>query len=600
MKLRPYQEETVGKVLRAWLEPDVKDILVQMATGTGKTPTAGAIIKRRGGGAVFIAHRSQLVSQGSIALAMYGIRHRVIGSTKLVAECSRLHLMNRKIGVNYVDRSAPVAVAGVNTLVGMDPRDPIFTRTLTVITDEGHHLLAENIWGRARGMFVHPEVRGLSLTATPGRPDGKGLGRHADGLIDLMISGAQMGWAMKAGYLTPYKVFNAPSDVDYSQVKVTASGDLSPPQLSAAVHKSKKIVGDIVDTYLQRTPGKLGLTFCVDVQAATEVAAEFNRKGVKAAVITGDTDPLIRMTVMEKFRARECLQICSVDILGEGTDIPAVEVVSMARRTESFIVFAQQLGRMVRLMLPDALAGAWDTYTDAQRRQFIAESDKPFGVLLDHAGNFARHGPPQAEREWTLDAADKRSRGAAPSDVEPQRTCLNPNGMLGEGIPCMFTYSRVLDCCPECEYVPKPATRSAPEHVDGVLTELDPAVLAGLMGDVADVDTDMPQNPDAPLINAAMPPAGQAAARKRHYAQHDAARQAHYDRKDAQAQLRPVMATWGGWRAVEGDTTSMTQRRFFHAFGVDVMTAQALGANEADALRGRIEAALASAGIAVD
>lgn len=583
--------------MAAWENPDVKDVLLQMATGTGKTPTAGEVIRRRGGGAVLIAHRSQLISQASMALAMYGIRHRVIGGKELAAQCTKLHLGHRLIGANYVDQGAQVAVAGVNTLVGMNPTDPIFTKTITVLNDEGHHLLAGNIWGRARAMFTHPHVRGLALTATPGRPDGKGLGRHADGLIDEMVIGAQMRWAIKAGYLTPYKVFTPPSDVDYSEVKTTASGDLSMPQLSAAVHKSKTLVGDIVDTYLRITPGKLNLTFCVDIEEATKTAAEFNRKGVPAAVITGDTDPTMRAAIMAKFVARSYLVIVSVDILGEGTDVPAVECVSMARRTESFIVFAQQLGRMVRLMLSPILAAAWDTYTDAQRVQFIAESDKPFGILLDHAGNFARHGPPDAPREWSLDGSDRRSRSAAPPDVEPQRTCLNPNGALGEGVPCMFTYSRVLPACPECGHVPVPVSRKAPEHVDGDLQELDPDVLAALLDDVADVARMPPERPETPHPPFGMPAAGQAAFVKRHYDKFEADREAQYDRQDAQAQLRSVMATWGGWRAVEGDTTSMMQRRFFHTFGVDVMSAQALGADAADALRVRIEAALGRAGV---
>jgi hypothetical protein len=44
------------------------------------------------------------------------------------------------------------------------------------------------------------------------------------------------------------------------------------------------------------------------------------------------------------------------------------------------------------------------------------------------------------------------------------------------------------------------------------------------------------------------------------------------------------MAVWGGrWHAA-GETDSQIQRRWFHTFGVDVLTAQALPRADAQAL----------------
>jgi len=287
---------------------------------------------------------------------------------------------------------------------------------------------------------------------------------------------------------------------------------------------------------------------------------------------------------MKRFRRRDILQLVNVDILGEGVDVPAVEVVSMVRKTASFIVFCQQFGRMLRLFLSPILQAAWDTYTDAQRVAFILSSEKPFGILIDHVGNVdperGGHGLPDAPRDWHLGRRERRSRGT-PVDVDPVRTCLNPNAN-GTGLVCMNTYRRVLPACPDCGHVPVPASRAAPEHIDGDLGEYSPELLARLRGEIEAVDDPVP------TINESMPPAGQAAAKKRHW-----------DRLKSQGGLRALMATWGGWRAREGDTVSMTQRRFFYTFGVDVMTAQTLDPDGANALMDRIEADLVKGGIAV-
>ena len=61
--------------------------------------------------------------------------------------------------------------------------------------------------------------------------------------------------------------------------------------------------------------------------------------------------------------------------------------------------------------------------------------------------------------------------------------------------------------------------------------------------------------------------------------------------------LRRIMAWWGGWQKAQGRADRESQRRFFLAFGVDVLTAQGLKSAEANDLRGRIEAALTVAGV---
>src|SRR5882762_8257373 len=142
-------------------------------------------------------------------------------------------------------------------------------------------MLRDNKWGKVASMF--PNARWLGVTATPNRADGRGLGRHADGLFDTMVHAPSMRELIRMGYLTDYRIFTIPSDVDLTDVPISAGGDFSPEPLRKAVHRSH-IVGDVVQHYLRIARGKLGVTFAVDVESATQIAAAFNAAGVKAEV----------------------------------------------------------------------------------------------------------------------------------------------------------------------------------------------------------------------------------------------------------------------------------------------------------------------------
>jgi superfamily II DNA or RNA helicase len=412
-----------------------------------------------------------------------------------------------------------------------------------VVVHNCHHVLAGNKWGKACGLF--PAARGLGVTATPTRADGKGLGRHADGLMDHMIVGPTMRELIDQEYLTDYRIFAPKSDLDLSQVAVGDSGEYVATQLRAAVHKSH-ITGDVVEHYLRLAPGKLGVTFAVDIEAATEIAAAFRARGVPAEVVSSKTPDAQRVATLRRFRKRELLQLVNVDLFGEGFDLPAIEVVSMARPTESYALFCQQFGRALRLL----------------EGKFVA-------LIIDHVGNVFRHGLPDAMREWSLDRREKRGRSSA--------TGIMPTTACGQ---CAGVYERFLVACPYCGHVNEPAGRSAPEQVDGDLQELDAAVLAAMRGEVDRIDS----APRVPAHLAGTPAGG--AISKHHRA-----------RQEAQRELRGRLALYGGWRHSTGESLREAQRRFFHTFGVDVMTAQALGASDAQALDEQITKLLTASSI---
>lgn len=566
--LRPFQQQLVHDIYAAW-QSGHRNVMPVAATGSGKTVILSKLLHDEPGASVAIAHRQELISQISVALARNGVRHRIVGAkpgSGLVRVISTLHVA--ELGYSMIDPAAKTGVGGVDTIIRMDPADDFFRRVVFGVQDEGHHVLRGNKWGKAADMF--PSARWLFPTATPLRADGCGLGRHADGLTDAMVQAPSMRSIINMGYLTDYRIFAPPcADLNLADVATsTATGDYNADQLRKAVHQSH-ITGDVVAHYLRLAAGKLGVTFAVDVAAATEIAEAFRNAGVPAEVVSAKTPDHLRQQILRRFKNREILQLVNVDLFGEGFDLPAIEVVSFARPTQSFALYAQQFGRALRLMLsPDAMR-VHSSLTDEQRRAAIAASDKPKAIIIDHVNNVVRHnGPPDAawrDGAWSLDRRERRS--SKKSDAIPMRTCLN--------VTCLQPYERTFKCCPYCGEYPPPPTRNAPEMVDGDLTELDAATLAALQGAIARVDG------EAPIPYGAAPEVVGAVRRR------------HWERREGQRVLRNAIAWWAGLQHSQGRDQSQSYRQFWFKFGIDVANAQALGAREAEELAGRVCAELA-------
>lgn len=536
--LRPYQAKAKQDIYNAWDQGFV-NVLAVLPTGAGKTVLFSDIIHDHRGASCAIAHRQELVSQISLALARDKVRHRIIGPKSVVKLCVNLHML--EVGASYYDPSSTCAVAGVDTLVRRGDELNGWLESVTLcVQDEAHHVLESNKWGTAFKMF--PNAKGLGVTATPLRADGKGLGRHVDGLFDTMVEGPGMRDLIEMGFLTEYRVFAPPSDfVRPGAEAIGATGDFSHVKLKAAVKKSH-IVGDVVTHYQRIAPGKLGVTFTDSVETATEIAAQFNAAGVPAAVVSAKTPDAERIAILRRFKNRELLQLVNVDLFGEGFDLPAIEVVSMARATESYALYVQQFGRALRLL-----------------------DGKLFALIIDHVGNVERHGLPDARREWTLDRREKRGKSKA-SDAIPVRACP----------ACTAVYERIYNACPFCGHVMTPAARSGPEQVDGDLIELDPAALAAMRGEIEKVD----MHPEAyrhELAKKYTPLVGQLAGVKRHVAT-----------QEAQEALRGSIAWWAGYQRAQGRSDSESYRRFYFKFGTDVLSAQTLKASDAIELAGRV------------
>ena len=541
--LRPYQQSLVAETYAQW-DRGVQFVAMVSATGSGKSMTLTAIVRSerdRGQYVLVLAHRQELITQLSDTMGRMEIRHQIIAANKVVRFAAKQSMENH--GVNYVDPTARVMVASVQSMRAEKVAELAkLGNKLTVVQDEFHHATKKSkTWGGVLTPLLNAGARGLGPTATPCRADGQGLSRETDGYADVIVEGPSMRWLIDNGYLSQYKIYCPPTDLRLDNVETSkTTGDYKEKELKAEIGRSH-IVGDIVSHYLKICPGKRGITFTVGVDTAEEVAEEYRKRGVPAIALSGRNADEERVQAIRDLKSGKILQIVNDSLIGEGVDIPAVEVVSFARPTQSYALYAQMFGRALRPF-----------------------EGKSHAIIIDAVSNVMRHGLPDAPREWSLDRRERRTGKSEPSTV---RVCT----------ACAAVYERFRDACPDCgEPVPKPAQRSGPEYVDGDLYELDPDVLAQMRNEVVGA-RETPEAMRDRLTAMNVPVPGVMANVKRQK-----------ERLDALVKLDLKLAEWAGYRRAEGLSDSEILRKFYLTYGVSWLEAQALKAADADKLRERI------------
>ncbi len=525
--LRPDQEKLKLDTYSAW-NAGARNICMVLPTGGGKSVVLSDIVAdklRMGRRQAVIAHRNELVSQLAGHLARREIPHRIIAPSNIVSQIAAEQ--RAEFGRSFINQTAVTAVSGVDTLLA---RADELTTWLPQIDDwtidEGHHVLAENKWGRAVALFTN--AIGLGVTATPSRADGKGLGAHADGVYNAMTQGPTMRQLINLGALTDYEFALPETDFYIDDDAITDAGDYSPKKMREASKRSH-ITGNIVVEYVKHAFGKRAICFATDIETATEIAQNFKSFYIPAEAVSSKTPVAVRAEYIRRFRSGQITVLINVDLFGEGFDVPACEVVIMGRPTASLGVYLQQIGRGLRVM-----------------------AGKRVGLIIDHVGNWKRHGFPDKFHKWTLDRREKRAKKKPDPDDIPLTRCLNPQ--------CGKPYERITPYCPHCGFTPVPAPggRGSPEKVDGDLVLLDREALARLRGDTV---LDDPATVAARAVYASGGiPIG------------NRIMEAQRLKIEAQERLKQAIAQWAGIQRAIGRGDQESYRRFYHAMGADVLS----------------------------
>lgn len=563
IQLRDYQEKKAKQpVLEQWAR-GVRSVGLILPTGGGKTVVFSSIAHDHDGGVAAIVHRKEIVQQISIALAKLDVKHRIVAPAKTVKKIRRKHI--KIFGKSYIDPHAEAGVCSVQTLTSKanETREEVrrwIEQVTLAIFDEGHHYVKSGIWSKAVESFDHARL--LFVTATPRRADGKGLGSHADGYIDVLVEGPTTHWLQENGYLSRFVYKAPPTDFDASQLSATSTGDFSRQAMRKAA-KNSHIVGDVVKQYREFAHGKKAILFATDVESSEDMRDAFIAAGYRAAALSGDTDADERDEILEAFEEGRYDVLCNVDLFDEGFDVPAVEVVIMARPTLSLAKYLQMVGRALRPVYADG----YDLSTAEGRLAAMAAGPKPHAIVIDPVRNWERLGTmPNWPQQWSLDG--KSARGGSGGGEVRQIVCVGTEGAPG----CTQPYPVFHACCPYCGAPkPEPAGRKQPEQVDGVLVDLDVEGWAALLARIqaADMDDDAFTQSQ---IQRHVPAVGRARELKAHQA-------GRYRRKV----LRELVAWWMGCHPPER-TKAERQARFYARFGIDVGTAFTLDAAKTDKL----------------
>lgn len=397
MQLRPYQSAAVDALLASFERRGKHNPLVVVPTGGGKSAILAGFLDRALSSspesrALVLAHRKELLEQDARAIQRF-------------APSLDVGIYSAGLGLRQPHRR--VVVGGIQSVA--NHLDAIGARDL-VIVDEAH-LVPHGDDGTYRDVLAaldNPATVGL--TATPYRLSGGHLCRGKGKLFSHVAHEVSIAELLALGHLSPLVSVSGDAQYDTSDVSVSG-GDFKAKDLTIAVGLQPKITERALAEAMKiidREKREHVLVFAVGVDHAREVVQALFAMGVGARVVTGDTDAGERARTIDAFKRGELRVLVNVDVLTTGFDAPCTDAIVMLRPTQSTGLYVQILGRGMR---PSP------------------ESGKVNCLVLDYAGNIARHGP--------VDAVKPKSQGASGPGAAIHEAC-------GAEIP-----SRAA-VCPEC------------------------------------------------------------------------------------------------------------------------------------------------------
>lgn len=357
------------------------------------------------------------VIQAAIAKSATDKGNRVLFLVHRRELCDQIERTFTAMGVN-------MALCQIGMVQTVTRRIAKITEPAVILQDEAHHALSRT-YRRIYDAFCGAYL--LGFTATPQRMNEGGLGDVFDDLIESVSTE----WLIQNHYLSPYEYYG----VTLADIKGlhTRHGDYVKEEL-AELMEQHVIYGDTVKNWKRYADGKQTIVYCASIAASKETAAAFRSIGVQAVHLDGATPKHERERAVQAFRDGTVTVICNVDLFGEGFDVPDCEAVVLLRPTKSLALHIQQSMRSMRYK-PNKEA-----------------------IIMDHVGNFMRHGLPDDERTWTLKSKRKKTK----NKINVKR-CPN----------CFMVVPASAKICPTCGMELTRETETNPaKTLDIILTEI--------------------------------------------------------------------------------------------------------------------------------
>lgn len=390
---RDYQIECIDALCQE-IQTGRRKLLVEMATGTGKTRTAAAFIKR-------------LFEAGAITRVLFLVDR--IPLAKQTEDAFAEHLSDfpayvLRAGRRFQDEKR-ITITTLQSMVNVY-REYSSGYFDLVISDECHR----SIYGKWSGVLKHFDGIQVGLTATPCVADPSTFGDDEDKLairdtlrffeVERPTFSYRMKNAVQDGYLVPYQIYKAQTvktaaeggfevsreELDWSAMTATTREELEtlfdgtnkitidpaalerkvtiPERNRAMVREFRQVMdhGYVDAKGVLRKPlfGKV-IVFAVTKRHAETLANMFDQAfadkkpspEVRYAdyVVSGmgDEDSVDGMTKIKRFKKEPFPQILvSVNMLDTGFDCPEVVGLVFARFTRSAILYQQMRGRGTR------------------------------------------------------------------------------------------------------------------------------------------------------------------------------------------------------------------------------------------------------------
>jgi superfamily II DNA or RNA helicase len=342
--------------------------LLQSATGTGKSVVLAELALRalaRGYRVVVICHRDTIYGHLVKALRYH------LGPSEIIASIvsgSRPRL-DRRVTVGMV----PTMARRLHCLSAF--------KDCVLLIDEAHHLdmreKNSTTWQQVV-QALQPKMY-CGLSATPVRPDGKGLGDA--GAFTVMIKGPTIVEMMRRGNLCKrYEIIASEHNISSKGMKKTR-GDYNQNEME---RKVVAINGYIVSDWLEFNPNRLP-TICVavSVKHAYDVAEMYRNAGIAAEAVVGKMLKEKSRAIFSRFQGGEITVLVACCMVDEGLDVPEAAVLQLTRNIDSIRLWKQLMGRVMR-----------------------PAKGKDCFYLLDHTDSWMKPhlGLPDQEVDWQLNS----------------------------------------------------------------------------------------------------------------------------------------------------------------------------------------------------
>ena len=354
LHLRPFQERLLEQIEVGRRHGHHRNLLVA-ATGTGKTVMAAvdyARLRSRLPRArlLFVAHRREILEQ-SRATFRHALRDAAFGELWVGQE--------RPQRFDHV--FASIQTLNAVGLAALDPR-----HFDVVVVDEFHHAAAPSY----SALLEHVEpLELLGLTATPERTDGLDVLTYFDGRIAAEL---RVWDAIDQQYLVPFAYYGVHDGLDLTQVPWRRGQGYDVDALTNVYTANDIWVGQLVNQLRARVTdvGAIrAIGFCVSVEHARFMARQFEKRGIAARAVWGDSTADERRSALRDLADGNVAVLFTVDLFNEGVDVPNVDTLLLLRPTESATLFLQQLGRGLRRAVGKSECTVLD-FVGIHRREF--------------------------------------------------------------------------------------------------------------------------------------------------------------------------------------------------------------------------------------